>query len=136
MVHSRNYKLGSEFPAEFFVQQAVEAHFLSKGFSVDTSTHIDLLCRHSETGELWQIEAKGKTSQPGLDFRTCLGQLLQRMNGDGINYSVAVPRLPQYLAQISQTSSWAAERLNISWVLVDPDGHVSIERSGARHVQR
>ncbi len=125
-MRTKKFKLGSEYPAEHFIQQSVEAHFIRQGFCLDASTHIDLICWHPATGEKWQIEAKGMTSQPGLDFRTCLGQLVQRMQDGDVHYAIALPNEPKYLAQIEKTSTWAVKQLNIRWILVDADGVVFI----------
>ncbi|EEJ5470597.1 hypothetical protein AU693_003621 [Salmonella enterica subsp. diarizonae] len=123
----RNYPRGAEFPSEQFVQVSIEKYFSHEGFCIDTSTHVDLICRDQESGDvIWQIEAKGKTSNPGLDFRTCLGQLVQRMTNERVNYGLAVPNIPQYINLINQTSAFAVERINITWILVDCDGSVSI----------
>src|SRR5436309_15921785 len=67
------YQLGDEFPREGFVQAALEQHFaacerVEAGWA-------DLACV-DENGVRWVIEAKGETSDTGLDFRTGLGQLL------------------------------------------------------------
>lgn len=122
----RSYKLGSEFPAEWFVQKAIEIHFLDRGFSLDTSGHVDLLCVHSHTGERWHVEVKGLTSQPGLDFRTCLGQLLQRMEDQSTRHAIAVPDVPRYSAQIAKVNQWVVDRLGIHWLLVSADGSVRL----------
>lgn len=106
------------------MQACVEAHFHKLGFTVDATGDIDLICRHATSRECWHIEAKGKTSQPGLDFRTCLGQLVQRIRGPEVRYGIALPDIPQYRAQIEATSEWAVRVLGIRWLLVQPDGRV------------
>ena len=53
------FKLGTQFPAEGFVQRAIEAHFLKRGYARDDAGHADLVCTHPETGEKWRVEAKG-----------------------------------------------------------------------------
>jgi hypothetical protein len=120
----RQYKRGDEFPHEGFVQGAIERHFEKAGYSLDTSTHVDLLCTHPVTGDAWHIEAKGKTTSIGLDFRTCLGQLLQRMNQPHMRHGIAVPDMPQYRAQTEQVSPWVVERLGLHWLFVAEDGSV------------
>jgi D-alanyl-D-alanine dipeptidase len=80
-VVSRRYRLGNEFPAEGFVQQALEQYFRTLGFQLDLQTHADLFARHPNSGERWVVEAKGRTSDIGLDLRTGLGQLLRREIG-------------------------------------------------------
>lgn len=129
---ARAYPNGVEFPSEAFVQRCIEAHFRLAGFKLIPDGHVDLSCSHPVTGERWQIEAKGKTSSPGLDFQTCLGQLVVRMSDPTIRYAVAVPDVPSYHAQIAKVKVWVTDRLNISWILVGPDGHVTIKQ---RHDQ-
>jgi hypothetical protein len=85
----RQYKRGNEFPHEGFVQDAIESYFEQAGYTLDTSTHVDLLCAHPVGGEAWHIEAKSKTMAIGLDFRTCLGKLLQRMTQQHVRHGVA-----------------------------------------------
>ncbi len=126
MESPRGYKLGKEFPSEYFVQKSIEAYFSGLGFTTDISSHVDLICDHPVRGEKWHIEAKGLTSQPGLDFRTSLGQLVQRMPNEPAKHGIALPKLQKYLAQIEQTSPWAVNRLGIHWLLVDADGSVTV----------
>lgn len=122
----RQYKRGSEFPHEEFVQGAIEQHFRKAGYALDTSTHVDLLCSHPKCGDAWHIEAKGVTTAIGLDFRTCLGQLLQRMSQQHVKHGIALPDMPQYRAQTAQVSPWVADRLGLHWLFVADDGTVSI----------
>jgi len=122
----RQYKRGDEFPHEGFVQGAIGRHFKQAGYSLDTSSHVDLLCNHPVTGNAWHIEAKGKTTAIGLDFRTCLGQLLQRMSQQHVRHGIALPDMPQYRAQTAQVSSWVVDRLGLYWLFVADDGTVNI----------
>lgn len=71
---------GEAYPNEVFVQQAIEHHFVALGFRPEPAGFIDYVCVHPQTGERWVVEAKGKTTSVGLDFRTCLGQVVQRMD--------------------------------------------------------
>lgn len=123
---TRRYPSGIDFPSEGFVQTAIERYFHASGFEVVKTGDIDLSCKHPATGECWQIEAKGKTSSPGLDFQTCLGQLLVRMSTQEVRYAVAVPDLPAYRAQISKVQPWVAKSLDLSWLLVGEDQSVTI----------
>ena len=123
---SRTYARGSTFPNEGFVQQAIEHHFRVLGFTLDTSTHVDLLCTRPHTNEAWHIEAKGETAQIGLDFRTCLGQLVQRMASEQAHYGIAVPDLPAYRYQTAQVSAWVVAKLGLHWLFVSPDGGVEV----------
>lgn len=120
----RGYRLGTDFPGEGFVQAAIEEHFRKLGFALDATGDIDLLCCRSGTDECWHIEVKGKTSAIGLDFRTCLGQLVQRITGPGVRYGMALPDIPQYREQTKKTSPWAIQVLGITWLLVQADGSV------------
>jgi len=122
----RQYKRGSEFPHEEFVQGAIEQHFRKAGYALDTSTHVDLLCSHPACGDAWHIEAKGVTTAIGLDFRTCLGQLLQRMSQQHVKHGIALPDMPQYRVQTAQVSPWVVDRLGLHWLFVADDGTVSI----------
>src|SRR5687768_2855637 len=96
---SRRYKRSDEFPHESFVQRSIERHFRDLGFLLDTSGHVDLICAHPSTGEQWHIEVKGVTKATGLDFRTGLGQLLQRMSNEAVNHALAVPNHKQFVSQ-------------------------------------
>ena len=54
---------------------------------------VDLLAEHPD-GRVLYVEAKGKTSSPGLDVDTLYGQLLRRMTPeqDRARYAVVVPK--------------------------------------------
>ena len=130
MPKMRVYKRGFDFPNEGFVQLAIEAHFRAAGFNLYSEGRVDLLCTHPVTGESWHIEAKGQTTQVGLDFRTGLGQLLQAMRSKDSKCGAAVPDTPQFRAQIDKLSSWVVSALNIHWLLVSQDGAVRIVPPG------
>jgi hypothetical protein len=128
----KRFALGIEFPYEGFVQHAIEAHFRSEGFDIASVPHVDLSCSHAQTGEVWHIEAKGKTSQVGLDFRTCLGQLVQRMSRPEVRHGIAIPDIEAYRAQTAKVSVWVVEQLGLHWLFVSADGSVEVVRpSGA-----
>lgn len=120
----RTFKLGTEFPHEGFVQSAIEVHFSSLGFALDTNTLVDLSCAHSLTGERWVIEAKGVTSDVGLDFRTGLGQLVQRMSDASTKYGIAIPEEQRFLKQCGSVSTWVRQQLGLYWIVVSRDGTV------------
>lgn len=122
----RGYRRGSGFPNEAFVQTAVEKHFCSSGYERVVTAHSDYACHHPSTGDRWVIEAKGATSAIGLDFRTGLGQLVQRASDPSVRYALAVPDIPQFLAQCSQVSMWVRESLGIHWLIVSEDGSIHI----------
>lgn len=123
---SRQFKNGTAFPSEGFVQQAIEAYFARLGYTIYTDTDVDLICRASDGRAPWHIEAKGKTQQVGLDFRTCLGQLLQRMHLRHAQHGVAVPDIDTYHRQIAKVSPWVVAALGLHWLLVDAAGSVTI----------
>jgi hypothetical protein len=118
------YKLGDKFPYEGFVQTAIEKHFRNLGFVVEVDTHADLVCADSKTGERWVVEAKGVTSEVGLDFRTGLGQLLQRMTDSSVKYGMAVPEVDRFLNQCRLVGDWARKQLGLHWLVVSQDGVV------------
>lgn len=128
---SRSYKRGLEFPNEGFVQLAVEEHFCNAGFDLTTASRVDLICSHPVTGESWHIEAKGQTTQVGLDFRTGLGQLVQAMHSQDINHGIAIPDTPAFRAQAAKLSDWVVALLRIHWLLVSQDGSVRVISPGA-----
>jgi len=123
---SRQFKNGTAFPSEGFVQQAIEAYFAQLGYSLHTGTDVDLICTASDGRAPWHIEAKGKTQQVGLDFRTGLGQLLQRMHLPHAQHGVAVPDIDVYRRQIAKVSPWVVAALGLHWLLVNATGSVTI----------
>lgn len=123
----RQYKRGVGFPNEGFIQIAIERHFEQCGYTLNTSTKVDLLCVHPNSGEAWHIEAKGMTTEVGLDFRTCLGQLVQRMEHPHVRHGIALPDLQQFRNQAEKVSSWVIEQLGIHWLFVAESGALRIE---------
>jgi hypothetical protein len=96
------------------------------GYREETSTSTaDLICRHPITGERWIIEAKGRTTAIGLDFRTGLGQILQAIADERSVYALAVPALPEFLNQTQRVNPWVRRCLNLHWLVVSSDGKVS-----------
>jgi hypothetical protein len=114
----RRYRLGTDFPYEGFAQQAIEHHFREWGFIVDTASRVDLLCSHPLTGERRHIEAKGETSQSGLDFRTCLGQTdsAHARGRDALRRRAA--RRARYRNQVVAVSDFVIDRLGLHWLMV------------------
>jgi len=127
---SRSYKRGLEFPHEGFVQLSLEEHFRSAGFLLTTDSRVDLICSHPDTGESWHIEAKGVTSQVGLDFRTGLGQLVQAMHSQDMKHGIALPDTPAFQAQVAKLSAWVVALLRIHWLFVAQDGSVRVIAPG------
>lgn len=75
-------------------------------------------------GQTLYIEAKGRTSSPGLDVDTMYGQLLRRMQHpeSSARYGVVVPS--SALAAALRVPEWIRERLNVEVYAVDPEGAV------------
>jgi hypothetical protein len=127
---SRSYKRGLDFPHEGFVQLAIEEHFRKAGFHLVADGRVDLLCSHPVTGESWHIEAKGHTTQVGLDFRTGLGQLVQSMHHRETKHGIAVPDTVSFQAQVAKLSGWVVAVLGIHWLFVSQDGTVRVVAPG------
>ncbi|GAB2521386.1 hypothetical protein [Lysobacter humi (ex Lee et al. 2017)] len=123
---TRSFKRGVEFPHEGFVQLAIEAFFESKGYVVDVAQRVDLRCVHAVSGETWHVEAKGVTTQVGLDFRTGLGQLVQGMHEPNVHYGLAVPDTPAFRTQVDKVPSMVVSALALHWLFVGPDKTVTI----------
>src|SRR5919199_1964145 len=90
------FPLGSDFPREGFVQRAIERHFAS--CAPAEAGHADFACT-DERGRRWLVEAKGETSDVGLDFRTGLGQLLPGASEPGWTLALAMPDTPKFQRQ-------------------------------------
>lgn len=121
----RNHTRGYDFPNEGFVQSAIEKHFSSLGFHNNTEGHADLICFHPTTNERWVVEAKGLTTDIGLDFRTGLGQLIQRMVDQSSYYAIAVPDIPQFIKQCILVQPWVRKKLGLHWIFIKEDGTVT-----------
>jgi hypothetical protein len=78
-------------------------------------------------GQRWIIEAKGETTQVGLDFRTGLGQLLQNMGDERTRYGLAIPDTPRFAAQTARVSTWSRRALRLHWLVVSANGAVRID---------
>ncbi len=125
----KGYKLKHEFPNESYIQESLESHFTILGFRLIKEKTIDLKCIHPDSNETWIIEIKGKTSQIGLDFRTCLGQIILQMNNDNYTYAIAMPDIEQYRKQILNVPIMITNKLNLNWILVQENGFVNIMRN-------
>jgi hypothetical protein len=123
---TRVFKRGTDFPHEGFVQSAIERHFGSTGHAPSKEKHSDFACQEPKTGRRWVVEAKGLTTAVGLDFRTGLGQLIQRASDPQLSYGLAVPNIPSFLAQCRAVSAWVREALHIHWLVVSEDGSVRV----------
>lgn len=118
------YKNGMDFPNEGFVQNTIESYFDKKGFIKESIPYTDYAGVHMETREKWRVEAKGLTGNVGLDFRTGLGQLIQRMDDPNANYGIAIPNIPSYLRQVEQIKPWVREKIQLHILVINEDGGV------------
>lgn len=121
------FELGTEFPSEGFVQRAVEEHFARLGFKTVPHGYVDYYGTDPNTGDTWLVEAKGKTSQVGLDFRTGIGQLVQQMKGESVKYGLAIPNTAQFINQCNRVSEWVREKLGLYWLIVEKDGSIQVK---------
>lgn len=112
------YKKEHAFPYESFIQEAIDTYFISAGYIILDDKHTDLVCTHPINGDTWYIEAKGLTSQIGLDFRTCIGQLVQRMKVQGSYYAIALPNIKKFREQASFVAPYVRKSLNLHWIFV------------------
>lgn len=119
------FQRGYNFPNEGFVQKAIEEYFNYLGYSRLEEGYPDLICLCEKSGTKWIIEAKGETTSIGLDFRTGLGQLVQRMDEEA-NYAIAVPEIPQFVKQCSAIPERIRTCLNIHIIFVDARGNIRI----------
>jgi hypothetical protein len=123
----QSFPRGSEFPNEGFVQQAIEGYFQGKGYTLLAEGYTDLACVDHKTGDRWVVEAKGHSASVGVDFNTCLGQLLKRMDDAEVaHFGLAVPKTAQYERQIGTLSRRVRKALDLHWLLVDQEGVVEI----------
>lgn len=123
---STSFKLGAESPHEGFVQIAIEQYFFDLGYVRDRVEYADFVCSHPETGERWWVEAKGVTSQVGLDLGPDLAELLQGMTDSSVKYACAVPDVDQFVKQCLRVSPWVRRSLGLYWLFVDPSGRVRV----------
>ncbi len=121
-----NFKLGYDFPSEGFVQLAIEKFFAKEGYQVVEFRYADYCCLNPANGQKWIVEAKGKTTAIGLDFRTGIGQIIQRMEDETANYAIAVPALTQFHNQMKNIPHRVRVLLNLHYLLVSEDGSVLV----------
>lgn len=120
----RMYVRGDEFPNEGFVQKAIEMHFRNKGYELEIDKFADLVCIHPTAKKKWIIEAKGQSQSIGIDFRTGLGQILQKMKEEDVFYAVAVPYSASFIRQCDNVPEWVRKSLRLYWLLIFEDGIV------------
>lgn len=120
------YKRGFDFPNEGFVQRAIEEYFYKMGYMQINERYSDFVCINPNNNEKWVVEAKGETKAIGLDFRTCLGQLIQRIDSRNTRYAIALPNIISYINQCKAVKQWVRKELQIYWLFVDEDGKVKV----------
>lgn len=125
----KGYKLPHVFPNESFIREQLEKYFIQLEYSIVPEKPIDLKCVHQSTNETWIIEVKGKTAQIGLDFKTCLGQLLMRMNNPEYKYAIAIPDIIDYHQQMNKIPALVLQRLNLHIFIISQDGNVKLVSS-------
>lgn len=118
------FKRNASFPHEAFVRLAIQTHFNSSGYQRIDVPHSDYACVHPANGVQWVIEAKGETYEIGVDFRSGLGQLVQRATTPNVRYAIALPNIPQFISQCKQVSTWVRVSIGIYWLIVSEDGSV------------
>ena len=114
-----------DFPYETFVEKAVKQHLVDDGFEIIPHRFIDVIAVKDNVA--WHIEAKGKTSASGLDFRTGIGQLLQRMADPMYQYGIAIPNTAQFQRQAAAFAPWVLAKLKLHWIWVSENGSVTFD---------
>lgn len=82
-------------------------------------------------GERWIIEVKGCGSRQPMRvnyFLAVLGETLQRMDDAQVQYSIALPDMPQFRGLWERLPGLAKQRSGIGALFVGADGHVREER--------
>lgn len=113
----KQFKKEKVFPNEAFVQAALEKYFLRLGYEVESDGQVDLIATNGHTR--WVVEAKGLTSQVGLDFNTCIGQIVKSMYCEDTNYAIAFPNHVKYEFQCSKIPNIFRMRNNLYLLIVD-----------------
>ena len=121
---NKNFKKEKVYPNEAFVQEAIELYFSEKGYEIKTKEQADLIAEKHD--EKWIIKAKGMTSAVGLDFNTCLGQLIKNMTSEDQIYALAIPSHLKYRRQCELLPDYFRELVKLRIILVDECGKVSV----------
>ena len=122
-----------EYPNEAFIENEVVKYFKKRGYRIysddekkknEFNKHADIIAENDK--QIWVIEAKGKTSDPGVDFNTGLGQLAKKMVSGNRKYAIAIPQIEQYKKQCLKLPNYyrATNELNI--FLVNDKGDVKV----------
>lgn len=109
------------------VVDCFERYLLDAGWSVSREVeHCDLVAVRD--GLQLYVEAKGRTTSPGLDVDTMYGQILRRMPNDrdaeDCEFAVVVPAGPAERAA-RRVPEWVRARLRIAVYSVEESGAVS-----------
>lgn len=120
----KQFKKDKMFPNEAFVQVALEKYFSKLGYEVKSDGQVDI--EAYKGNEKWIVEAKGLTSAVGLDFNTCIGQIVKSMDCETTNYAMAFPDHPKYELQCSKIPKIFRERNNLYFLIVDEMGSVKV----------
>ncbi len=106
------------------VVDAFCAHLAAAGWNVDTQVDFADVVATRE-GQRLIGEAKGRTSEPGLDVDTLYGQLLRRISGrPDVRYAVVVPS-GRATAAALRVPAGVREALSIEVFSVDDTGKVT-----------
>jgi hypothetical protein len=107
------------------------AELEADGWDVTTEVQfVDVVARRA--GSTIYAEAKGHTTETGLDVDTMYGQLLRRMTSEDdprVRYAVVVPA--SVLPAALRVPTWVRARLRIDVYAVHEDGRVELHGSTA-----
>lgn len=123
-VMDKFFKKENCYPNEAFVQEAIEKYFSDLGYQLKTKEQVDLIAEKGS--ECWVIEAKGMTSSVGLDFNTCLGQLVKSMKDKHAIYAIAIPKHEKYERQCKLIPDYFRQLVNLHILFIDEQGKVNI----------
>ena len=102
------------------------AYLRAQGWQVQTEVeHADVVA--TRAGRTLYAEAKGRTSEPGLDADTMYGQLLRRMgpaDNPAVSYAAVVP--DTVLKAARRVPAWVRARLRIDLYVVDKHDRVTV----------
>lgn len=118
----RSYMRGDEKR----VVGAFVAWLQEEGWTTETEvSFVDVFARRGD--ERLYAEAKGRTTDPGLDADILYGQLLRRMTDPdtGARYAVVVPTTAVQAAL--RVPAWVRQRLSIDVYKVDDAGQVHLQ---------
>ena len=125
-MNQQSFALGIDFPREGFVQNAIEKHFAALGYLKSVGGYVGYDGIQPVSGDRWIVDAKGETSEVGLDFRTGLGQILLAMAEYPARYGLAIPNTSKFSDQCTRVPNRVRTALRLHWLLVDAAGGVTI----------